>query len=322
MDLTKIFKLESKDRVLILYDAADDMGSTWIWRIGFADLLRTDLSKICFTRLGTYRATGANNADLPLTIFLDGQPAAIEDVMKDSTVVIALTEYSATAPLKAFGKKYGIRAASMPGFSEKMLAALEVDYDLLGKKVSEKYERLKKSKSVDIVFQALQKEYFMHFDLRNRVPKKDDGVCTEKGCVINLPSGEAFIVPNEEDSKTEGYLPIEREGKVNIFKVEQNKIVSSLFPDELMDKIKEDPAVGNIAELAFGVLSDFGIKPCGRTLLDEKLGLHIALGRSEHLGGTTSPSSFRKKENVWHQDYVYIKEMQPSIIIKKINFLG
>jgi leucyl aminopeptidase (aminopeptidase T) len=154
-------------------------------------------------------------------------------------------------------------------------------------------------------------------DFRNRKPIKDDGDCKEKGKVINLPSGEAFIAPNDlPDSNTKGILPIQKGNKVNLYKVEHNRIVSAKYEDDLIKKIREDPAVGNIAEFAIGVLSDFGIKPCGTILLDEKLGIHIALGRNDHFGGLIGPYKFKKKENVWHQDYVYIKEMQPKIKIK------
>jgi len=88
-----------------------------------------------------------------------------------------------------------------------------------------------------------------------------------------------------------------------------------------LNKIKHDSAIGNIAEVAFGVLGTYGIKSVGKTLLDEKLGFHIALGRSEHLGGMISPSSFKLFENVWHQDFVYIKEMQSKINVKEITLI-
>ncbi|MBT3721183.1 hypothetical protein HOG47_06035, partial [archaeon] len=53
-------------------------------------------------------------------------------------------------------------------------------------------------------------------------------------------------------------------------------------------------------------------------LLDEKVGLHIALGRSEHLGGHVSPKEFLDSKNVWHQDYVFLKGIK-EIIVNKGN---
>ncbi|MEK6916386.1 MAG: hypothetical protein AABW92_01455, partial [Nanoarchaeota archaeon] len=145
-----------------------------------------------------------------------------------------------------------------------------------------------------------------------------DGLCKQKGKIINLPSGEAFITPTDtEHSRTKGELPIQEKGKITIYKVLGNKIVGADRENRLIKKIRKDQAVGNIAELAFGVLGLYGIKSSGKVLLDEKLGMHIALGRNDHFGGNHGVSSFKFKENVWHQDYVYIKEMQPAISIER-----
>jgi len=51
----------------------------------------------------------------------------------------------------------------------------------------------------------------------------------------------------------------------------------------------------------------------GEVLLDEKLGLHIAFGRSEHFGGQVGPERFSKPEAVVHQDHVYIEAIQPRV---------
>jgi len=45
----------------------------------------------------------------------------------------------------------------------------------------------------------------------------------------------------------------------------------------------------------------------GNVLEDEKAGFHWAYGRSDHLGGRVGVRSFRKPENVVHQDIVYAK---------------
>jgi len=42
-------------------------------------------------------------------------------------------------------------------------------------------------------------------------------------------------------------------------------------------------------------------------LEDEKAGPHIALGRSEHLGGITGPAAFEDPRHVWHHDFVYAR---------------
>ena len=85
---------------------------------------------------------------------------------------------------------------------------------------------------------------------------------------------------------------------------------------------EREPAYANLAELGLGVLGDFGLEPCGEILLDEKLGLHIAFGRSDHFGGTVGPDDFSGPDAVIHLDRVYIQETQPRVNVKEVRLLG
>ena len=76
---------------------------------------------------------------------------------------------------------------------------------------------------------------------------------------------------------------------------------------------------GLLRRLGLGVLAGFGVRPVGSVLLDEKLGLHVALGRSEHFGGQVGPAAFSRPENVVHQDYVYLKELQPRVEVELVR---
>ena len=65
-----------------------------------------------------------------------------------------------------------------------------------------------------------------------------------------------------------------------------------------------DDALRNVAELGLGV-NDMAVVT-GNVLEDEKvMGMHWALGRSDHIGGTVGPDDFQSPENVIHQDFVY-----------------
>jgi len=55
-------------------------------------------------------------------------------------------------------------------------------------------------------------------------------------------------------------------------------------------------------------------------LLDEKLGLHIAFGRSDHFGGAPSPEDFGNPQNVIHIDRIYIPEVQDRVEVKEVVF--
>ena len=79
------------------------------------------------------------------------------------------------------------------------------------------------------------------------------------------------------------------------------------------EKIKAEPAYSNISEIGFGVLKDFGLAPIGEILLDEKLGLHIAFGRSDHFGGAVGVGDFSAPDKVVHIDRIYIPETQNRV---------
>ena len=199
--LQNVFSVKEKEKVLVIYDLPKDSSSDtklWEWRREFAKSVYRKTKELKIkSQVAYYNATYANNADFPEKAFLGKKEIGFDELMKAFDVVIALTEFSATAPLKYFAKKYGIRAASMPGFNEKMIPALCLDYKDVAIKVGKIHDFLLDSEYVNIMFSVNGKEYPLILDIRNRTPKKDDGNCRERGTVINLPSGEAFIVPYE-----------------------------------------------------------------------------------------------------------------------------
>lgn len=320
--LEQVFGFKKNEKVTFIYDKLERPYKDSLFRKLLIEKWHSELIKNKISsQIISYVATKTNNSDLPDICIKDDKKHSFEEIFKETDIVIALNEYSATAPLHKFSKKYNLRIASMPGFNDKMLKALDIDYSELIQKVGKIYDVLIGADYVDVKFIANNKEYDLRLDIKGMKALKDDGNCKKPG-VINLPSGEAFISSLEgKNSETNGYLPIEHDGILEVFKVEKNQIVSSDINSNLMKKIKQDRAVGNIAEVAFGVLGEFKLKPCGLTLLDEKLGFHIAIGRNDHFGGKTSPESFKDKKNIWHQDYVYIKEMQPSILIKEVSII-
>ena len=141
----------------------------------------------------------------------------------------------------------------------------------------------------------------------------------------NLPSGETYIVPYEgenESSLTEGTLPVEINKEVVFFIVRENRAIKAEGVNPSADREREhlqrEPAYGNIAELGFGVLADFGLQPIGKLLLDEKLGFHIAFGRSDHFGGQIGAQDFSSPEEVIHLDHIYIPETQSRIHLRSV----
>jgi hypothetical protein len=70
------------------------------------------------------------------------------------------------------------------------------------------------------------------------------------------------------------------------------------------------------------VLGDFGLEPVGSILLDEKLGLHVAFGRSDHFGGAVGPADFSGPDAVVHLDRVYIPQVQPAVAVASVTLEG
>ena len=312
----------------------------WEW-FSALDLARAEIP-LEQVRLIAYPDVGSNNADLPREAVLlesavpdtaallssAGRTVLFEDVFRDTQILLAPTEHSTTAPLKVAGKKFGFRAATMPGFGIPMIPALRVDYSEVARRVDAIKERLDRATRAAIWFvDDARGEYAMRFDLRHRSAHSSSGRFPTRGSVGNLPSGEAYIVPYEgelgEPSATGGRLPVQIGDEIVVFTVHANRAVevesSGPAADVERDHLRREPAYGNMAELGFGVLGDFGLAPIGEILLDEKLGLHIAFGRSDHFGGQVGPGDFSAPSEVIHLDRIYIPATQPRLRVASLT---
>ncbi len=287
-----------------------------------------------------YPNVGSNNADLPETVIVAEGPTEygvlpeekmmpLEEVLGSSGVVMALTQMSATAPLKVLAREHGFRGASMPGFSRAMIPALALDYVEVNDRVVEFKERMDRAEAISVHLEADGKRYESMFDLRFRTGHASGGLMREPGMVGNLPSGEAYVVPYEgeresEPSRTAGELPVQFDDEIVVYRLENNQAVEVLTDgprsDEERKLLMAEPAYGNIGEVGIGVLGQWGVEAVGVTLLDEKLGLHIAFGRSDHFGGVTGPAMFRNRDNVIHIDRVYVESTQPGIVVREAAF--
>lgn len=290
-----------------------------------------------------YENSGSNNAELPTKAFLwqgdpklvdsnklksEGDSKNLEEFLSVTDIVLAPTEFSATAPLKVLAKKHQFRGATMPGLKREMIPALELDYVKVHNEVMKFKTRLDEAIKIEMHFEAENDDYPFNVDLSDRNAHASSGLLRDPGMVGNLPSGEAYIVPYEgelaEESKTAGLLPVQFADGIVVYLVENNRalavISSGSASESERKKLLKEPAYGNIAEIGFGVLEPFGIKPIGEMLLDEKLGLHIAFGRSDHFGGVTSPQHFKNPKNVIHIDRVYIPAVQHKVLVKEVVF--
>jgi hypothetical protein len=252
---------------------------------------------------------------------------SLDEVLAASSIVVSLAELSATAPLKMLARKFQFRGASMPGFLRGMIPTLSLDYDKINARVIEFQERLEKAESAVVKLAVNTRHYESMYDLRFRPAHASGGLMRQPGVVGNLPSGEAYITPYEGErknlpSRTNGELPVQFEDEIVVYKIVGNRAVDVISKGKYSDleraKLIEEPAYGNIAEVGIGVLGEWGVKAIGSTLLDEKLGLHIAFGRSDHFGGATGPSAFKDPAKVIHIDRVYVPSVQPLISVEEV----
>jgi leucyl aminopeptidase (aminopeptidase T) len=296
------------------------------------------------TDLVVYRNVGTNNGDLPTSAWLHGGgplPASADEldparlvqfteIYQRHSILIAVTEFSATAPLKVAARTYPIRAATMPGFSAEMIPALRLDYIEVNRRVGILKDLLDRATGADITFNHPGGDATLHLDLRYRSAHASGGLLPNPGVAGNLPSGEAYIVPYEgeregERSRSAGTLPVQLGAEVVRYRIEENRAVEVLPGGEAASTeaalLAREPAYGNLAELGLGVLAAFGVKPIGEVLLDEKLGLHIAFGRSDHFGGQVAPRHFSGPQAVVHIDRVYVPEVQPAVGVVSVDLL-
>lgn len=319
--LQDVFDPDQSDIALVMVDVPvrpEDDFDDWRERRIMAEEWRKELARMGIPTLPllTYIATGANNGDLPVEGRQDGQAVSMIKTIGGATLVIAMTRYSATAPLSMLTRQYpALRAASMPNVLRRMeRSALAADYRVVARKAATLSLWLRESEYADVTFSTGHR---FRFDLRFRMPHADDGMCRrdKQGFrVINLPSGEAFIVPYEGEkpgvpSKTKGQIPLPWKGHTYVLNVHENRIgvIEGNGPDRdwLEGHFAIDPARRNIAELGLGC-NDRAIIT-GNVLEDEKAGFHWAYGRSEHLGGVVGPDAFTNPAHVVHHDIVYAK---------------
>jgi len=299
----------SGDQVLFLVDTPhDDIADTTVWQDRremakeWYQLFQEMGKETGFTvNMMEYDATGIHNRLLPQTLL---------DSISKSTLVLALTEYSASSSIITVcnAQHSNTRGLSMPTVERRMEeTAFRADY-LKVKQYAQALETmLTKAIGAEIQFSTGDRLYM---DLRNRRGYADDGECIQAGQTINFPSGEGCIAPYEAvddeksafgESKTEGIWPADYGGELVKYVVKHNTITDVIGEGPKAKEMKtffsELNTRANVAELGLGCNPQAVIT--GNVLEDEKVGLHIAYGMSTHLGG--------KIKSDMHQDICYSK---------------
>ncbi|MFP6900326.1 MAG: hypothetical protein VCA36_05250 [Opitutales bacterium] len=280
----------------------------------------------CGNALYAYRETGGSNLDMEDDVWdVQGTRLSLQrDVFPNYDLILAITNYSATAPLTAQAKIHGFRGATLHGLNDVILASgLSVDYH----RVSEDTEKLRRAMtgadSFELDFTHADDAFTLTIDCGGQEAQKSHGLCPRgKPDVANLPAGEVYFVPRS----AEGSFPFQyADGTIASLEVKDGRIREATLRsgeaarvDEHNRKLEDDPATGILGELGFGTQ----VLPfSGRDIQDEKIlgTCHVATGRSDHLGGDLTPDLFKCKENASHDDILFAPPKTPSIGMPEVR---
>ena len=272
-----------------------------------------------------YKTTYGSNLD-PEDGAVDetGAPVTLSrNVYPNYDIILAITDYSLTAPLTAQAKIHGFRGATLHGLNDIILnSGLSVDYNFVSKQAEVFRQVITFTDHFDINFKALDRSFKLTLRCDKQDAQKSHGLCPAgKPDVANLPAGEVYFVPNG----AEGSFPFRySDGTIAEMIVEDGAIIKSNLisgNQEIVDarntQLKEDPATGILGELGFGTQL---LPVSGKDIQDEKIfgTCHVATGRSDHLGGNLTPELFNSKMNASHDDILYAPHKTPEINVSSV----
>lgn len=273
-----------------------------------------------------YKLTGGSNLDLPDDAYSpSGAKLSLEgDIYPNFDIILCISTYSATAPLTAFAKKYNFRGATLHGVNEIILSSgLAVDYNEVSKEAEKLRSGMTKADAVEIDFDVLGEKATLRLELGKQEAQKSHGLCrgTEPD-VANLPAGEVYYVPRD----AQGAFPLKHEdGTIGLMTVENCRITAARLLkgdqktlDEYMERVAVDPLFGTLGELGFGTQA---LPVSGQDIQDEKIlgTMHVATGRSDHLGGDITPDRFHEKSNASHEDILFAPHKTPEVQVPQVR---
>lgn len=264
-------------------------------REGETVLVVTDNTRVNIGQ-ALYEAANALGCEGMLMIMsereLNGQepPAAVAEAMKAADVVVAPTAKSLTHTDARIGAAAaGTRIATMPGITEQMFTkgAMTADYGKVKALTEQITEMLTKAETARIEKDGKA----LTIDLRGRDGVSSPGIYPEPGKCGNLPSGEAYIAPQEDGA--EGEMIIDG-SMVGIGKLDSplHMVISggklrqvTGEKSENLEVLLKNETNGTLCELGIGT-NDAAILN-GVILEDEKVygTVHIAFGTNTSFGG-------------------------------------
>ena len=273
-----------------------------------------------------YEETGGSNLDLPdRAVAQNGTGLSLEkDIYPNYDIILCISTYSATAPLTAFAKQYGFRGATLHGVNDIILnSGLAVDYNEVSKDAEKMRLALTCADFFEIDFQVTNDKHTLKLECGRQEAQKSHGIClSDEPDVANLPAGEVYFVP----TGGKGAFPMQyTDGTFGLQEVSGGRVTRATLIrgdrstlDEHNAKLTDDPVTGELGELGFGTQV---LPVSGRDIQDEKIlgTMHVATGRSDHLGGDLTPDKFARIQNATHDDILFSPSKTPDITVTQVR---
>lgn len=258
---------------------------------------------------------------------INGQepPEAVANMMKMVDVVVCPTSKSLThTDARRNAVKEGVRVGTMPGITiDAMARCLSADYEKIISLTDFIAEKMEGISTIRVV---TEKGTDVTMPVKDRKIIRSKGVLRNKGESGNLPSGEVFLAPWED--QTNGKLVID--GSMASIGMIETPIVVDIVNGyaesitggneaaklvEILDKSGRDARA--VAE--FGIGTNYKAKLTGLILEDEKVfgTIHIAFGNNITMGGRISVSSHL--DGLVTEPDVYFDD---KLIMKKGKMVG
>ncbi|MBN1354271.1 MAG: aminopeptidase [Candidatus Omnitrophica bacterium] len=233
-------------------------------------------------------------------------PRTVATALKNSDLAVLFTSMSLshTKTRKIACHKYGVRIASLPGATGRMLErTIPVNYSSLKNSVKRVTRLLTKGKKVEV---RTGNGTNLTMSIEGRKGFPDNGLYVKGGSFGNLPAGEACIAPREGTTNgrliIDGSAPFMGRIKRPIEIIIKNGYARDIASREVRTALKSfGKAALNVAELGIGLNPRAIIT--GNILEDEKAKntAHIAFGNNKSFGGKISCPS--------HLDFVFLKPL-------------
>lgn len=258
---------------------------------------------------------------------INGQepPEAVANMMKKVDVVVCPTSKSLThTDARRNAVKEGVRVGTMPGITaDTMARCLSADYEKI---ISLTDFIAEKMEGVSTIRVVTAKGTDVTMPVKDRMIIRSKGVLRNKGESGNLPSGEVYLAPWED--QTNGKLVID--GSMASIGLIETPIVVNIVNgyaesitggeeakklETILDKSGRDARA--VAE--FGIGTNYKAKLTGLILEDEKVfgTIHIAFGNNITMGGRISVSSHL--DGLVTEPDVYFDD---TLVMKKGKMIG